>query len=198
MFAPPICRRCRRNASERSRSFETVVSSDSTKTAALPANIAASERAIGQRAQRAIGRRAERAIGRRATASGAIKYLRIALPLARAEAERADTLYRRRATNEVGELEGAIRAAAMFAPPICRRGRTKRVESGEDPSETAVSSGSNEDGGLPSEHRVERERSHWTSRAESEWSNQTLRIAPLACAEAERADTLYRRRATTK
>jgi hypothetical protein len=30
--------------------------------------------------------------------------------------------------DEVGELQGAIRADAMFAPPICRRSPTKRVK----------------------------------------------------------------------
>jgi hypothetical protein len=46
MFAPPICRRSRRNASKAKFSFDTVVSSDATKTAAL--------QRTSQRAQRAI------------------------------------------------------------------------------------------------------------------------------------------------
>jgi hypothetical protein len=37
--------------------------------------------------------------------------------------ERADTLSSSASDDEVGELKGAIRAAAMFAPPICRRSR---------------------------------------------------------------------------
>ena len=45
MFAPPICRRMRRNGRAQSRFSDPVVSSDSTKTAAPPANIAP-ERAI--------------------------------------------------------------------------------------------------------------------------------------------------------
>src|SRR5687767_5923568 len=38
-------------------------------------------------------------------------------------------------------LQSAIRAAAMFAPPICRRNRRRR-ETGEDLPETVISSAS--------------------------------------------------------
>ena len=46
MFAPPVCRRSRRNASRKSQFCDTIVSSDPTKTAA--------PRRTSQRAERAI------------------------------------------------------------------------------------------------------------------------------------------------
>jgi hypothetical protein len=42
IFTPPVCRRSRRNAREQLISPEIAVSSDSTKAAGYPANIAAS------------------------------------------------------------------------------------------------------------------------------------------------------------
>ena len=72
MFAPPICRRGRRNVlwPDLAEGWKAVVSSDTTKTAGFPANIAVREASDWPERAEASG-----AIEYRASeASGAIRY----------------------------------------------------------------------------------------------------------------------------
>ncbi len=76
--------------------------------------------------------------------------------------------------DEVGGLEGAVRAAAMFAPPICRRSPTKRVRL-EKILRDSRFVGFDEDGGS-SEHRSERSEPLDAERKRAEQSNMFLAV----------------------